>query len=663
MKPKIFLKKKVLATIDVEEYQCDGVVIDSSIVPVANGPFSARMRGGLSISVVKSAYQKSIRREYFHLANICALLWSEVGVLYPPLMSNLINRLIVIACEDCAANLKFLHWVDRQVTLLREKKKQGSLNEKDLCLVTSLMSKVPKTRISSWLKSVFYDGLNSASVSDDVEAIYPGIVSLKANYDQLNVFEAYRNALLCEYPLLSIRYAMKIHIDFSEKKNNKKGDKNELCSPSLIWNHLLKIKNDEHMQLFHKWYIKEKNENRIYLVLAHVYLIQPDSFQMDEIDESETKLYMNEWKNLIIDGKVKIPNWMIDMHTSEGKKKGMNSIDFACVGSKIENIWMPLYNPDWIKIYDRVKNVSTVSQMLILEKKELLPKKLPPKKLPLVKKQNVKKQSIQQPLINFSEIPICQILTTDQLSMIQKPQVPRGQLITAIYKSYVYLPREDPEWVYKGPFKQNKLPRLILLHKRYQALKILGANVLDLELMKDQNNCYWIRYKNIATVKPEKWKTKTTHDKINNIHVEIIQRESLGFTQLSKLPIAEIEKILFDNDYLFYLTFLDATLFGCGDLGNNNVLVVNYLNGGKPICYLIDYDDSTTKTSFENIYSVYAKNHKKNKILFDARVPNIKPYILERLRLYRQKQSELENCLGFSLSPIIDQMEKVYQNI
>ena len=59
----------------------------------------------------------------------------------------------------------------------------------------------------------------------------------------------------------------------------------------------------------------------------------------------------------------------------------------------------------------------------------------------------------------------------------------------------------------------------------------------------------------------------TPHDKINNLDVEIIIRESLGFHQLSKLSINEIEKILFDGDNPFYLTFLDAALFGCGDMG------------------------------------------------------------------------------------------------
>ena len=686
MNPKIVLKKKVLTPIDLEgQEEKDCVLIDPSIVPVANGPFSAKMRGGLSISVVKSCYQKSIRRQYLHLSNVCALLWFEVGVIYPPLMSNLINRLIVIAGEDCAANLPFLHWIDQKVGLLRQKKKNSTLNEMDVCLVTSVMNQVPKTRISSWLKSVFYDGLNHPIICDQVEHVYPGILDLKNNYDQLDMFQAYLNALSSKHPLLSIRYALKIHFNFLEKKNSvKKGGQ----GPNLIWTHLLKMKNDEHMQLFYRWYTKEKNENRIYLVLAHVYLIQPQSFQMDPIDESQMTLYVNEWKNLIQIGKVKIPAWMIDMHTQEGKKKGMNSVNFAVVGAHIENIWMPLYNSNWLDIYSQLKDVvvpqSKTVDMIVHESKnvDVIEKLTLKKRLPVTKSVLLKKVIVDThpPILPFFEKGI-KCLNNELLTIIKGPQVPRGQLITASYKPYVYLPREDPKWVYKGPFASKRLPRLIVLEKRYQAFKMLGSQVIDLELMKDPENSYWIRYENLATVPPEKWQTQTKYDKINQIDVHIIQRDSLGFSQLSKLPPIQIEKILFDDPNPFYLTFLDATLLGCGDLGEHNTLVrnflANHLSDGKNSCnkkdddngndhtsiYLIDYDDSTTKTCFQTYYDVYARQCSSQKKLFDNRVPGLKHQILERLSLYKQKQSQLENCLGFSLSQIILEMEVVYYNL
>src|SRR6185312_6040337 len=101
MNLKIVLKKKEIVPIKLESDSDDCLIIDQTILPVAKGPFSAKMRGGLSISVTKSGYQKSIRRGYYHLGNVFGLLWFEVGALYAPLMSNLINRLIIIVGEDC----------------------------------------------------------------------------------------------------------------------------------------------------------------------------------------------------------------------------------------------------------------------------------------------------------------------------------------------------------------------------------------------------------------------------------------------------------------------------------------------------------------------------------------------------------------------------------
>lgn len=657
MSQKIVLKKKTLSPIHLENQDDeDCVVIDAQKKPLANGPFSAKIRGGLSISVAKSGYQKSIRRQYLHLANIFALLWFEVGLLYPPLMSNLINRLIVIAGEDCAANLKFLHWIDEKISFLRQKKKTGHLTEMDLCIVTTVMVQTPKTRISSWLKSVFYDGLNHPLICSQVESLYPGILDLKTNFDQLDLFEGYKNALLSIYPLLSIRYAIKAHIENRSYLN-------------LIWSHLLKIKDDEHMKLFYRWYTKEKNENRIYLVLAHVYFIDPGSFQVNEIDESHLKIYLNEWKDAICNGKVKIPYWMIDMHTLEGKKKGMNVIDFATMGSRIENIWPPLFNKKWLDIYISLKKATTLINVRekennLVTKREFSQNNLMPKlefsqnkkKIFIKKKENLTVLHTDKEFIFISD---------EILSIIKGPKVPRGQLITAAYKPYVYLPREAPQWVFKGPFTIKRLSNVMKLERRYRTFKKLGSQVIDVELMKDSSQSFWIRYKNLATVHPDQWQTETKHDKINNMDVEIIKRESLGFSKLSQLPKAEIEKILFDGDHPFYLTFLDATLLGCGDLGEHNSLVVNWGTSHSVVpwsCYLIDYDDSTTRKTFQTYYDVYARHCSSQKILFDHRVPTISHLINARIALYKQKQSELEKSLGSNLNQIISEMEKVYMN-
>jgi len=708
MSSKIVLKKKELVgglapqiplLLEGDMGEDPQIIVDHTILPVATGPFSAKMRGGLSISVTKSGYQKSIRRGYYNLANVFGLLWWEVGVLYPPLMTNLINRLIVIAGEDCAGNLRFLHWIDQKVAVLRQKNElfkkkfkqsgsQGVMVEvkelsRDICLVTTMLVKSSKTRVSSWAKGVFYDGLNHPVICDQVEELYPGILDLKTQFDQLDLLSAYQNALSSLYPLLSIRYAYMAYAQQEKSLVNS------------MWVHLLKIKNDEHVQLFYRWFQKEKSENRIYLILAHIYVFQSTLFEMKDIDESQAVLLMNEWNQIVNNGKIRFPSWMQDMHTVEGKKKGMNGIDFANVGSHIENMWMPLCNQKWIDIYRANKGLEVgelsspitplntqVNKQPIVMKIPILKKGAMGDSVPQVIKKTILKKgamlhhpmgdTVASQVSDFPQVIKKTILTknvniekgilTDELkSIITGPQVPRGQLVTATYKPYVYLPREHPQWVYKGPFPIKRASRLQLLKRRHQTFQILGTPAIDLELMTASDHSIWVKYQNLATVSPDKWKTETKHDNINGMDVEIIVRESLGFSQLSKLTKSEIEKILFDGDYPFYLAFLDAALLNCGDMGDHNSLVI--LGSNIPQAYLIDYDDSTTRTSFETYYDVYRKTSSAQKSLFDKRVPTIKDKILARISLYKEKQSQLELSLGSNLNKIINEIETVYMKL
>jgi len=236
------------------------------------------------------------------------------------------------------------------------------------------------------------------------------------------------------------------------------------------------------------------------------------------------------------------------------------------------------------------------------------------------------------------------------------PTVPRGQKVTSVWKPYVYLPKEYSQWVFKGPFLPKRFERLKKLERRYRAFKLLGTPVINLEILDDYLGQKWVRYDNVATTPCDQWITKCEHDNINKIDVQTIVRESLGFCQLSKMPASESECLLFDGDRPIYLGFLDASLLGCGDMGEHNALVVN---GDK--CYIIDYDDSTTKKGFESYYDVYRgikSNAQKN--MFDRRVPTIKSLIDGQIKFYRSLQSQLEILLGEKLEKTISEMEKVF---
>ena len=646
------------------------LVLNSQILPVAKGMFSAKIRGGASISVAKSSLQKSIRRGQIDLAQISGLLWFETGLLLVGLMTNLVNRMIVIAGEDCSVNLQFLHWIDAQITEIRllRKKMKGQdvanaqiLKEKISHMIAAMVT-VPKTRISSWLKAVFYDGLNCPQTQDQVESVYPGLNDLKTKYDLLTE-KAHSTALASKYPLLSIRYAVKALL------NKKEGELNE------AWTNLLKIKDDANIRLFYKWF-KNENEERIYLILAHIYVCHPDWFDhSDWTCETPSATQLSKWEDMAFNKEIKIPMWMVDLHTVEGKKLGMNKIDFAQVGSKIENIWKPMYVQKWIDVYETLKKIETmgagnppIPPLFTENKKGILggllakiPIKLKPSiKITLKKKSDEDKKTpiVSKEKTTLTVVNDSGVLDEKFLSIITAPSVPRGQKVTSAWKPYVYLPKEYPKWVFKGPFAPKRFDRLEKLKRRYEAFKLLGTPVIDLDILDDHKGYKWVRYSNVASTSPDQWKTKSEHDKINNIDVQTIIRESLGFKQLSKLDSSLSVQLLFEGDHPLYIAFLDASLFGCGDMGEHNALVVS---GSKPACYIIDYDDTTTKKEFHSYYDVYRGiKSKAQKNMFDLRVPTIKKLITDRIQLYRLIQAKLEQTLGESLEKTIGEMEKVY---
>jgi hypothetical protein len=320
-----------------------GVTIDNDILPIGNGPFSSKIRGGFSLSVAKSGLQKSIRRGDRHMAYLFALLWFEVGELYPPIMTNLINRLLIICVEDCATNISLFKWIDEKIMYIRKNRgKMDTTNLKShICHVVDVLVESPKTRIASWAKAVYYTALRERSI--ELYEIYPELKKIKIESDKCpSELKSYICVSKSQYPLLSVYYAIEAH----DAKNKKLLDS--------IWNY---IECDNIVTIFKKWYLKETSERLIYLIIAHVYMYNKIFFDKKEITMSlPPEKVLHEFNNVLLNGKITIPPWAIDMHTYEGRKNGKGCSNFANEGSHIENIWDPLYNKQYVSIYNALKN-------------------------------------------------------------------------------------------------------------------------------------------------------------------------------------------------------------------------------------------------------------------------------------------------------------------
>src|SRR5690242_20906303 len=75
-----------------------------------------------------------------------------------------------------------------------------------------------------------------------VEELYPGILDLKTQFDQLDLLVAYQNALDSLYPLLSIRYA---YMAYAQQERSEEHTSELQSHVNLVCRLLLEKKNTE----------------------------------------------------------------------------------------------------------------------------------------------------------------------------------------------------------------------------------------------------------------------------------------------------------------------------------------------------------------------------------------------------------------------------------
>jgi hypothetical protein len=155
--------------------------------------------------------------------------------------------------------------------------------------------------------------------------------------------------------------------------------------------------------------------------------------------------------------------------------------------------------------------------------------------------------------------------------------------IPAIDNPFTYLIREGPlsGTVIKGPYSPNeKIYRLI---NKIKGLQIMKCRIPETKILKDEHR-FWLEMKAFATTSPNEWTCKKLLDKKK--YFNVVNRNSLGTDLLSNKSLEKIQKIIFD-DYFLFGDFLIASIFECDDLGPMNTLV------SDNDAILIDFDKDT----------------------------------------------------------------------
>lgn len=254
-----------------------------------------------------------------------------------------------------------------------------------------------------------------------------------------------------------------------------------------------------------------------------------------------------------------LDDFVVDMHTSRGKKHGKSGYDFGTEGSIVYNE-SPVTNQVYKSIYIYLKTSSAVS------------------------------------------------------AAEEVTSWPKAQILTSKHKKYTYL---SFDWVVKGPFSSPKeLARLAILEARIEALRTFNhPNILLYEIRTDVSSSSsgekWLWNRNISQVPVCNWVVnRVSAGKAAPVHpdgdgenmIEVVDRASMGIWPLNKLPIAQQARIMFKGQYPLIVAYMIMALVNAGDQGPWNCIVADETP------YLIDYEDSSAREGFQGPNALFARD-------------------------------------------------------
>jgi hypothetical protein len=369
--------------------------------------FNSKCESGYDISVIKSAMQKFLRRRMPSEMKWCVFEMYKFKTMASneneekigkAILSNLINRLIIMMDEE----LLFVEW---HIYLKCRNLINIFINDNNINYLYELCDMLCEAKLLRY--------------SSDVSCYFIKAVigcNPDCNYNEDNIidvniiFKNFKNAIENNLIEESFYWTFVLFINKNEIILEKKVLKRN--KPIyLVWDYLLKsekVKNNENLKKSIEYRLeefhKDRNEKKMYIVSALSLYLYYDKINWN-IEWNNHKVHNNY---PIINDKIEIPSFAIDMHCKEGRILGKNHNDFANEGSIVINEDKEYYNDKYRKFYVKCKaedaeNLNKINKNTKINKKKvckkteknkLLPKK---KKLLIIEDDNDEEEIIMVP--------------------------------------------------------------------------------------------------------------------------------------------------------------------------------------------------------------------------------------------------------------------------
>lgn len=623
--------------------------------------FTIKVRGGIKWDVVKSGIQKGIRRGRTDLSVPLTLRALELGQSVKAAFTNLTNRIIITSVEDIGpASLSTLFFVDRYITELRDNKDSYPITQvyQIASFLIHHLCVEKKTRYISWLRNYFITCILNKPIYghliiSEIHDIYSTILSTHPN----SLIESWKLARQSKYPYITLAFAQRA-LDTKDvksspiviwkqptfmgdvvKKKNKNAEGIELTEDKQMWEHIYEqTSHKELIKLLYKWYITN-NEKHIFFIMAHILWIEPERCRHDLDKTVPSTQEYESWNTLAFYQPINIPDYVYDWHTKQGKLQGADLISFAKVGSQINNEMKSFQTTEYADLRQKYidakiiqqeqlsKSTSSSSTLSVSTSSSSTSSSTSSSSSFLLPFSN---QSIQENNnnnknnnTNSNQFPTS-TLTSEYKHMILHSNAIHGQVLTAGHKPITYIMHEGilQGKVFKGPYSQKS--KIQTLWNRYQGFKWMKCDVIDIEVYMDGMN-YWVCSNVFAVTFPSFWKYEVVEDKLLHRQIRRLIRTSLGTSQISRLSTDE-EKydILFGPRFLLR-DYLVAAVMGCGDQGLHNALIELKPD---PRAVLIDYEDSTTRSTMSHLWDIFVKPSNQLKTIIETGYKNHKEKIM-----------------------------------
>jgi len=315
---------------------------------VWKGPFNSITSHGYSVSLIKSALQKNIRRGYTEQALKCAFELLRFQIENKTVVSNLLNRLAIISMEDLSpSNIRLsaliCDWIYRN-------KGSAEINPARLAAIVQVLANEKKSRIQSQYRRALQDSSRERAAQFDITFEGPEIKpeqplrEIPFLTDDLKQLDGGRlsNILILIYNCLIEKdinaiYWLNVFLDRYAGITLKKGQRDPAGSQRrkitvLIWKLLAQLIDRSILAPIVKYRSSTNSKPGDYniffvsVMVSIIYGYRKKSFR------KRINHLTKEWTNhpsliKLLSGQytIRIKSYMHDLHTGENKSDGLKT--------------------------------------------------------------------------------------------------------------------------------------------------------------------------------------------------------------------------------------------------------------------------------------------------------------------------------------------------